>query len=145
MAIPGPRNGAVLRYAYLWKSEQDAGRVESEKDRPALVIVALRAPESGVETVYVLPITHGSPQRPQWAVEIHADEMARLGLYEERSWIICDEINRFLWPGYNLRPVPGSRPPRWQYGVVLRGTYEKARHLFLKCRNEMRARVADRK
>ncbi len=144
MAIPRPRNGAVLRYAYLWKVEQDAGRTEARKERPAAVILTHRAPESGLETVYVLPITHGPPEQAQWAVEIPPAEMARLGLDEERSWIVCDEANRFLWPGYDLRPIPGSRPPRWEYGMLSRGTYERAKDLFLKCRKEMRAKVAQR-
>ncbi len=30
------------------------------------------------------------------------------GLDDERSWIITTEINRFIWPGPDLRSVPGG-------------------------------------
>jgi hypothetical protein len=32
----------------------------------------------------------------------------RLGLDAERSWIMITEANQFLWPGPDLRPVPGA-------------------------------------
>lgn len=30
-----------------------------------------------------------------------------LGLSGDRSWINITEWNRFAWPGYDIRPVPG--------------------------------------
>ena len=147
MAIPKPRNGAVLRYAYLWKAEQDTGRSEAHKDRPATVILAHHEPKTGIETVYVLPITHSPPaqmEAAKWAVEIPSDEKARLGLDGDRSWIICSEVNRFLWPGYDVRPIPGSRPPQWEYGMLSRETYEKAKRLFLECSKDKKTKIAVR-
>jgi hypothetical protein len=32
-----------------------------------------------------------------------------LALDESRSWVILDEINEFVWPGLDLRPVARSR------------------------------------
>ncbi len=40
-----------------------------------------------------------------------------LGLDDERSWIVLDEVNRFVWPGYDIRPVPGSKD-RLAYGFI---------------------------
>lgn len=33
---------------------------------------------------------------------------ARLGLDDERSWSITTEVNRFIWPRPDPRPVPGG-------------------------------------
>ena len=41
----------------------------------------------------------------------------RLGLDEQRSWIVATELNRFLWPGPDLRPILG-KPGVFAYGGV---------------------------
>jgi hypothetical protein len=38
-----------------------------------------------------------------------------LGLDDAASWIVLDELNSFVWPGFDLRPVPG-RPGEYAYG-----------------------------
>ena len=53
------------------------------------------------------------------------------GLDNERSWIILDEINDFLWPGYDLRAIPGSDPARMDYGVLPLRFFDAARTAFL--------------
>jgi hypothetical protein len=59
--------------------------------------------------VTVLPVTHAPPSVPQLAVEIPAATKRRLGLDDERSWVVLSEGNRFLWPGTDLRPArPGD-------------------------------------
>ena len=35
----------------------------------------------------------------------------QLGLDRERSWIILTELNRFIWPGPDIRPLPGDDDP----------------------------------
>jgi hypothetical protein len=60
-----------------------------------------------VERVFIAPITHSSPEDPERAMEIPAATKQRLRLDDERSWIITTEVNRFIWPGPDLRPVPG--------------------------------------
>jgi hypothetical protein len=42
-----------------------------------------------------------------------------LGLDGERSWIVLDEINDFIWPGHDLRPVPGASS-RIDHGICRR-------------------------
>ena len=34
-----------------------------------------------------------------------------------RSWIILDDFNEFLWPGYDLRSISG-KSGRYDYGLL---------------------------
>ena len=144
MAIPPPRNGAVIQYSYLWKHDQEAGLEEGTKNRPAAVILAHHDSKTGYTFVYVLPVTHSPPEDPAFAVEIPAGLKQRLGLDAERSWIVCDEVNRFIWPGFDLRRAPGSSTERWEYGMLSRELYNRAKSLFLKARKKQRLQISER-
>jgi hypothetical protein len=85
----------------------------------------------GGTRVYVLPVTHTPPIDPSLAIEIPSRVKEHLRLDQERSWIVLDEINDFLWPGYDLRPVPGSQPARVEYGVLPPRFFDKVRTAFL--------------
>lgn len=116
MALPAPVPGLVIRYAYLWRDEALRGQEEGTKDRPCVVILAVEAAD-GDTVVTVAPITHSPPRHPETAIEIPAATKRRLGLDGERSWIIAADLNRFVWPGVDLRPVtPGSG--RFDYGLI---------------------------
>ena len=130
MRLPRPAPGLVLRYAFLWRRELDAGQDESRKDRPCTVIIAAPAVTGGTQ-VYVLPVTHAPPSDPSLAIEIPPRVKQHLGLDGERSWIVLDEINDFLWPGYDLRPVPGSQPARIDYGFLPPRFFDRVRTAFL--------------
>ncbi len=41
-----------------------------------------------------------------------------LGLDDDPSWIMADEVNRFNWPGPDLRPVSRGQPARFHYGFL---------------------------
>ena len=41
-------------------------------------------------------------------MEIPLQTKKRLRLDDEKSWIITTEVNRFIWPGPDIRPVPGG-------------------------------------
>ncbi len=104
MPLPEPRPGLVVRYAYLWRSEAARGREDGSKDRPCVVVLAVHA--QGRELVVtVAPITHSPPAAAARAVELPAATKRRLGLDGARSWIVTDDLNRFVWPGPDLRPV----------------------------------------
>jgi hypothetical protein len=107
----------VIRYSYLWKREQEEGREEGIKDRPCAVIVALRN-ESGNDVVLVLPVTHLQPADIAEAIEIPAETKRRLRLDSQRSWIVISEANEFIWPGPDLRPVPGRDVSTIDYGAL---------------------------
>lgn len=117
MDIPAPVPGLVIRYAYLWADEHDAGREEGSKDRPVAVVVA-HTNRNGQLVAVVLPITHSPPQRPADAIEIPPDTKRRLRLDDDRSWIVLTEVNVFPWPGPDVRPVPGGTASTIAYGLL---------------------------
>lgn len=99
---PGP--GLVLCYAYLWKREFDAGSREGRKDRPVVVVLA-RRDLGPSQVLYVAPVSHTPPAAPHEAVEIPAAVKRHLGLDELPSFISATELNVFVWPGPDLRPI----------------------------------------
>jgi hypothetical protein len=72
----------------------------------------------GREVVTVVPITHSPPTHPADAVEIPLALKAHLGLDDQPSWIMVTETNDFLWPGPDLRPITGTKPNRFDYGML---------------------------
>jgi len=114
MAVLKPEIGLVIRHVYLWWNEARSGREDGFKDRPC-VIVHTRQNEYRETEVYISPITHTPPRNPERAMEIPSATKARLGLDAEPSWIITTEINRFIWPSPDIRPVPGDGPA---YGLL---------------------------
>jgi len=134
----------VIRYGYLWRDEQRRGLFEARKDRPAAIILAHDDPKSGEKIVVVLPITHTPPSDITVAIPLPPEVKQSLGLDGERSWILCNEVNRFRWPGFDLRPIPGKKPAQWSYGMMPRGLYEQAKNLFLTLRQQGRIKLADR-
>lgn len=67
--------------------------------------------------VTVAPITHAAPPHPDSAVEIPIAAKARLGLDGQRSWIVAADLNRFIWPGADLRPVKRGSAS-YAYGLL---------------------------
>lgn len=117
-----PPAGTVIRYGYLWKREAEAGRDEGTKERPVALILAR---PGGLGECVVLPITHSAPVDAALAIEIPGAERARLGLDGDRCWIVLTEFNAFVWPGVDLRPVPGREPRTVIYGALSRGLHAR--------------------
>jgi hypothetical protein len=107
----------VIRHSYLWWREFEDGQDEGRKDRPAVIVLATPAIEGGTR-VYVLPVTHSPPHDPRVAMEIPPRVKDHLALDSERSWVVLDEFNDFIWPGYDVRGIPGSEPVRFDYGML---------------------------
>jgi len=116
VALPTPAPGLVISYAYLWRSQRRAGGTEGRKDRPCAIVVALRDDDEDT-LVYVAPITH-TPPAAGAGLEIPAAVKRRLGLDAARSWIITDELNRFIWPGFDLRPISRQRADVFDWGFL---------------------------
>lgn len=119
-ALPAPEPGLVISYAYLWSEEAEHGRTEGRKDRPCAIVVAVEhsSPEnSRFQQVAVVPITHSLPRDLSVAIEMPRGVKKHLGLDEDRSWIILDEVNVFTWPGYDLRPI-NRHDERIAYGLL---------------------------
>jgi len=124
MSLPQPVPGLVIRYSYLWRAEQQRGQEEGSKDRPCAVIL-VTTDDHGDQVVTVLPITHTLPSNPLLVVELPAATKSRLGLDDERSWVVLTEANRFVWPGPDLRPSHSGDISSVAYGLLPRALYKE--------------------
>ncbi len=104
---PTPESGLVIRYAYLWKDEADAGQEEGRKTRPVAIIVVIKRDEGAPGEAVVCPITH-HPRPGAAVVRIPTATGKRLGLDGDAQWVVVSEANQFTWPGPDLRPVVGQ-------------------------------------
>ena len=117
MSFPAPVPGLVIRYSYLWKREQEQGREEGSKDRPCAIVLTT-IDEDGEQDVLVLPVTHTPPLQSADAIEIPPQTKNRLGLDSDKSWIVISEANEFVWPGPDLRSIPGQDASTIAYGML---------------------------
>jgi hypothetical protein len=118
--VPLPKTpfpGMVVRYSFLWSSEARAGETEGRKDRPCVIVTAIRRAADGRLRVRVLPITR-VPSEEARSIAIPAKVKRHLSFDADASWIVLDEVNEFFWPGVDLRPVSRSKPGVWTFGVL---------------------------
>jgi hypothetical protein len=94
----------------LWAREAAQGEESGRKDRPVVVVIAAEARGDRTQLL-VAPITHNEPDRPGDAIELPPNVKRQLGLDRARSWIVLTELNRFLWPGPDVRIAPGQPSP----------------------------------
>lgn len=116
MPLPTPHPGLVISYSYLWQGEHGRGEEEGRKNRPCAIVLTRQVIE-GVSIVSVVPVTHTPPSNPADAIAMPPGLKRHLGLDDEPSWIVVSELNDFVWPGPDLRPIPG-KPDRYDYGVL---------------------------
>jgi hypothetical protein len=143
VALPEPVPGLVIRYSYLWAEEHRRGQEEGVKDRPC-AIVLMTADAQGEQWVTVLPVTHTPPANREFSVEIPAATKRRLGLDDERSWVVLSEANRFLWPGPDLRPARQGDARTVAYGQLPYALFEEIRKKFISAVRARRAGVVPR-
>ena len=132
---PIPQPGDVLSYAYLWSHEADAGQEEGLKERPVAVVVATEGRDDKVQLL-VVPITHSKPSDRHPAILLPATVKRDLGLDAELSWIVMSELNRFIWPGPDIRIVKHRADPF--YGAI-------PDHLFVELRDSIVALATNNK
>jgi len=125
MSLPAPEPGLVISYNYLWHREFEAGALDGRKTRPAVIVLTTASDLDGTISVVVLPITHTAPRHAGSAVAIPAAVKRHLGLDPEPAWVVVSEGNEFIWPGYDLRRIPGGErfafgylPPRF-FGTIV--------------------------
>jgi hypothetical protein len=95
MTEAAPKNGHIVRYAYLWRREFEQGEESGRKARPVCVTVVLpNAP--GATRVLLFPITSQPPQTGRAALTIPETELRRTGLAGP-AWIVLDDCNVDLW------------------------------------------------
>lgn len=143
MNIPEPRPGLVIRYGFLWSHERTTGSTEASKDRPCAIVVATSAGPDGATRATLAAITHSPPDDPAGSLEIPPAICRTLGLDSGRHWLRLDELNRFIWPGYDLRPIPG-RGDDCVYGMLPPALYERMRQGILLRQKEARLRIQTR-
>ncbi len=132
MSFPKPKIAQVICYSYLWNKDYIQGKEEGTKDRPCAVILVTKTDEND-EIVTVLPITHTPPSASKILnyIEIPTETKNRLGLDDERSWIVLTEANRFIWPGPDVRLRRKNDPSSILYGSLPENFFNKVRSAFI--------------
>jgi uncharacterized protein YifN (PemK superfamily) len=125
-----PEAGDVLSYAYLWAWEAKSGKEEGMKDRPSVVVVSHSVHNNQLQLL-VAPITHSPPHHIDQAIEIPLKVKRNLGLDSERSWIVTSELNRFIWPGPDIRLIRGKTGLSPLYGAIPEKLFNKVKEQFL--------------
>jgi hypothetical protein len=139
-----PRPGDVIRYADLWTNERDAGREEGVKDRPCAVVLTIQETDDNAHAVFVLPITSRRPANGEDAEELSLATRSRLGLQAAPCWVVLSEVNRFYWPGPDLRPVERPDGPFYRFGMLPAVQTRRIRDAVLKCARVHRLGVVQR-
>jgi hypothetical protein len=104
--------------------------------------VVARIEQKAGTLILVAPVTHSAPDVPADAIEIPANVKKQLGFDRERSWIVLSELNRFIWPGPDIRPVIGSDAPF--YDALPDWLFERVRQAVLDHAAAGRLRVTKR-
>jgi hypothetical protein len=129
---------------HIFGQTNKRGREEGSKDRPALVLALSVVRDNGQLRVLVLAITHVEPKRVSDAIALPLDAKRDLGLDDVPSWIVTTEANSFIWPGPDIRPVPGRTPFSPFYGRVPAALLIEVARSYLANRNRQRARIVGR-
>ena len=105
-----------------------------------MVVIARTARVDFIELL-VAPVTHSEPAKGD-GVELPPPVKRHLGLDSDRSWIIATELNRFIWPGPDVRIVPGGESP--YYGEIPAIIFERLKAAILKNRDGNQVRISKR-
>lgn len=142
MALLSPEIGLVISYSYLWRYEHQSGTEEGQKNRPCVIVIAVEK-QDGNTVVTVVPITHLKPKGENLGIEMPPRVKQHLGLDSEKSWIIISEANQFIWPGYDLQPIPGSKT-EFSYGFLPPKLFEQIKSEMLKLIVKRRTNITPR-
>lgn len=142
MAFPVPEPGLVISYAYLWRHEHEAGLEEGRKTRPCVIVLAVET-KNDTTLVTVAPITRSTPSGNIVGIVLPPRIKQHLALDHERSWVIISEVNQFVWPGYDVRPTPGSKH-NFAHGFLPPNLFEKIKSTLLELLLKRRADITSR-
>ena len=78
------------------------------------------------------------------AVEISHETKRRLGLDDDRSWIVLTEANRFAWPGPDLRLAQPGNLDSVAYGLLPRTLFKEVTAKLADAISARRVRVVPR-
>jgi hypothetical protein len=141
-----PHPGLVICYSYLWHREAQKNRIEGLKNRPCAVVLSYeKIPQFPDRIVAdVVPISHTPTDD---AVEIPIATKRRMGLDNEHSWIITTELNRFFWPGHDIRRAKEdwlADGPMWHWGFLPVNIFNQVKAAVLKHRSDKTLAVTPR-
>ncbi len=142
MSLPIPEQGMVISYSYLWRYEHDNGLEEGRKDRPCVIILATEKKQAGIE-VTIVPITHKQPASSEFSLEIPLRVKEYLGLDMDTSWVIINEANQFIWPGFDLRPIRTKNGQQY-YGFIPPKLFDRIKHEMLDLLIKQRIAITSR-
>jgi hypothetical protein len=117
----------VILYSYLWRYEAARGEESGRKDRPCLVLSATET-KAGLRVI-TAPITT-KRHRPEQMVVLPPRVVQHLGL-EPGCGVVCDDLNRFIWVGVDVRVRPDGTPyfgqmPGKLFEEILKGVIANA-------------------
>jgi hypothetical protein len=124
VARPDPERGQVIRFEYLWASEESQGYADGEKYRPCAIVVTIAPKGDKPLRAMLCGITHTRPRPPSEGVAIPAQAKAALGLDAEPSWAIISEVNTVNWSDARFRKTPSGG---WTYGELPAQVMEEIR------------------
>jgi hypothetical protein len=141
-----PIPGLIIRYSYLWHREAQEKRIEGLKSRPCAVVLSHSNNRffPGRFVADVVPITHTPTDG---AVEIPVSVKRRMGLDDDPSWIVTTEINRFFWPGIDIRRAKEEwhqGGPAWHWGILPVNIFNQAKEAVLKHRADKTLAIVPR-
>ena len=131
----------VINYSFLWPHEADRGQEEGVKDRPCAIVIAVEPQEGEGQEILVVPITHQEPDPARAAIRLPLATKNRLGLDTDSSWIITDSLNRFIWPGPDLRPTQSGDV---SYGFLPKALTKQVREAIIAHHTANRHRTVKR-
>lgn len=135
-----PRVGEVVPYSFLWAREREAGEESGRKMRPCVVVVAVRRVGANAWRIAVAPLTtQASPGRALVAMPRAVKQS--LNLDAGASWVVCDEINQFEWPGFDLGRTPDGGS---SYGLIPGALLRKIQAALLMARAGGALKLTDR-
>ena len=134
MTSPVPKPGSIIRYAYDWFADHEAGTDRSDRPHPTIVLAVAIVGYDRHTEVLCVAITHAPPYDPNDAIEIPDAVKGPAGLDADRQWVVISESNVFTWPGPDLRLRPGILPETYCYGT-LPGSFLRTVALAYRARN----------
>ena len=129
VALPKPIAGLII--ATFGTASILKAATKARRSAPARLWPRFASTKTATTRVLVLPITHAPPDHPALAVEIPAKVKNRLQLDDARSWVVLSEWNEFVWPGPDLRRLPGATDASIAYGMLPPGLFAMIRDRFL--------------
>ena len=104
--IPLPQRGDIINYAFLFSHERDAGMHEG-KTRPVMVLAVVE------RRVTVMALTTKGDAVQAEHVPIPSNVAQAMKLPAGATSLVANQLNRFEWVGYDLRPRAAGQDHRF--------------------------------